>query len=126
MFLDDQHKKAFEHFLKEADLVWDESCRCYDEVLRRQLGFLYILAYYQEDYIKYEGEGFYVEMFEDLEIGGPTYLLEKEVTLREKYSHEWLIKWAKKLLIGETMTMEGLSDQQKKLYERAKYIANSR
>lgn len=74
-----------------------------DSLLKRQLAFLYMIAYYQEDYYQYEGETFYIECFEALEIGGPTYLLEEEVVLRDEYPHEKVLSIAKTILLGKKL-----------------------
>ena len=127
-FLNEHHQQAFIDFLEEGYLEKEKNLnnnlKAYDEVLKRQLGFLYILAFYQEDYKRYEGETFYIEGIEDLEIGGPVYLLEKEVILREEYPHEKMITFAKAILKGEILESKSLTEVEEKLYEKALHIAD--
>ena len=70
-FINKQHEQDFKLLMKEV----------YFEITKPQLAFLYLISYYQKDYLKFEGECFYIEALEDLEIGGPTYLFEEAVGL---------------------------------------------
>lgn len=133
-FLTAWHKANFIHLLEEAYLDSEKMIASSfiegDSLLKRQLAFLYMIAYYQEDYRQYEGEAFYIECFEEMEIGGPTYLLEEEVSLREDYPHEKVLHYAKALLIGGESVIEqcGVAAEDQviqKLYENACVIANN-
>lgn len=118
-YLTKEHQEVFEQILDEAYVTIEDT-----PLMRRQLAFVYILSYYQKDYERYEGEGFYIEALEELEIGGPTYLLEEGVGLRKDYPHEYIVTWAKALLKGRGLPIDGLSEEQKKLYKEALHIAN--
>lgn len=72
-------------------------------LLKRQLAFIYLIAYYQEDYKVYEGENFYiVPNYDDVNfsVGGPTYLLEEQIGVKT-YSHEIILEVARALLEGQ-------------------------
>ena len=103
LFKDDKHESAYRQLLEEADLT-DTALQQPTLLLRRQLAFLYLIALFQEDYIHYEGEAFYVEAYEELSLGGPTYLLETCMG-EANYPHEQILDIAKKLLQGETTNL---------------------
>lgn len=118
-FLTEEHAHVFNQLLEEAYVQLEDT-----PLMRRQLAFLYMLTYYQKEYEAYEGEGFYIEAFEDLEIGGPTYLLEDAVNLRADYPHEYIIYWAKALLRGQMLGVDTLQEDARELYQEALQIAN--
>ena len=99
IFKNHEHERAYNQLIQEADLT-DTELRQPTALLRRQLAFLYLIALFQEDYIHYEGEAFYVEAYEELSLGGPTYLLETCMA-EETYPHEQILCIAKKLLQGD-------------------------
>ncbi len=97
-----QHHQAFYDLLAQMDLP-QEFFITPSTLLRRQLAFIYLIAYYQEDYKRYEGEAFYIEPeYDDMHfsIGGPTYLLEDQIGTRT-YGHEIILEGAKALLEGK-------------------------
>ncbi len=101
IFKDHHHEDAYNHLIEEADLTEIE-LKQPSALLRRQLAFLYLIALFQDDYIHYEGEAFYVEAYEELSLGGPTYLL--EACMGEgTYPHEQILYIAKKLLQGDVI-----------------------
>lgn len=131
MFINEAHGEAFRAFLEEAYLDVDTLMKGMweglDSTLRRQLAFLYMVSYYQQEYKDYEGESFYVEAFEELEIGGPVYLLEEEVHLRYECPHEWVLHFAKPLLRGERVVdeqVDAIDETLHQLYTKALAIAN--
>lgn len=99
LFKDNKHERAYNQLIEEADLT-DTELRQPSALLRRQLAFLYLIALFQEDYIHYEGEAFCVEAYEELSLGGPTYLLDPSIG-QGTYPHEQILDIAKKLLQGE-------------------------
>ena len=98
LFKDEKHQKAYYQLLEEADLTENELQQP-SKLLRRQLAFLYLIALFQEDYRHYEGEVFYVEAYEEISLGGPTYLLEGCIG-EGTYPHEHILFIAKALLQG--------------------------
>ncbi|MGL5677798.1 MAG: hypothetical protein ACRDDX_15480 [Cellulosilyticaceae bacterium] len=131
MFINEAHEEAFCTFLEEAyldvDMLMKGTWEGLDSTLRRQLAFLYMVSYYQQDYKDYEGESFYVEAFEELEIGGPVYLLEEEVHLRTECPHEWVLHFAKPLIRGERVVdeqVDNIDEIMQELYTKALTIAN--
>ncbi len=99
IFKNHEHERAYNQLIEEADLTEIE-LKQPSVLLRRQLAFLYLIALFQEDYIYYEGEAFYVEAYEELSLGGPTYLL--DACMGEgTYPHEQILYIAKRLLQGE-------------------------
>lgn len=106
-----QHQAAFDDLLKQMDLS-PETLRMPSPLLRRQLAFIYLIAYYQEDYKKYEGEAFYIEPdYDDIHfsIGGPTYLLDSQIGTR-RYAHEIILEAAKAVLEGKEVK-EHMADE---------------
>lgn len=95
-YKNEAHQKAFETFLDEMYLSQKEKERP-SKLLRRQIAFAYLLALYEADYEKYEGEGFYFEIGEELSLGGPTYLLDPRYGLRNK-EYEKIVPIACELL----------------------------
>ena len=78
LFKDMSHKKAYQIFIEDMYLSEKEQHHP-SPLLKKQQGFVYLLALYQETYKAYEGEAFYIETGEELSLGGPTYLLEEEI-----------------------------------------------
>ncbi|MHC1750237.1 MAG: hypothetical protein AB9856_18370 [Cellulosilyticaceae bacterium] len=105
-FRDCQHEAEFKELLEQGEIN-EATVEYSDDLTRRQILFLYLIAMYQEDYLKNEGCKFYLEAYEELEIGGPTYLLEDEITL-SKAPHEAMLKVAKQILKGEAVCFESL------------------
>ncbi len=99
IFQDSKHEQAYHRFLHEAGLTQQE-LEVPSPLLRRQLAFLYLIALFQEDYIYYEGEVFYIEAYDELSLGGPTYLLEEDIGEGD-YPHEKILRVAKHILKGE-------------------------
>lgn len=98
-FQDSKHEQAFRVFLEEANYTPKE-LEVPSPLVRRQLAFLYLIALFQEDYIYYEGQGFYIEAYEEISLGGPTYLLEDDIG-EGNYPHEKILVVAKCILKGE-------------------------
>ncbi|MGL4345292.1 MAG: hypothetical protein ACRCTE_08850 [Cellulosilyticaceae bacterium] len=90
VFKDAMHQKHFEELVSQGE----------GELLPKQRAFLYLIAMYQEDYRHYEGAPFWVEVYEEVSIDGPVYLLEDGVNLK-KYDHERVLIYAKAILRGE-------------------------
>lgn len=98
-FRNESHKKAFFEMV-EAMYLSEEEIKRPSDLIKRQLTFTYLIALYQEDYAKYEGDTFYIEMGEELSLGGPTYLLEERYGERVK-DYEKIIPIAARILKGE-------------------------
>ena len=75
-FRNEKHQSAFFEMVSDMYLS-DEEMSMPSSMLKRQLAFSYLIALYQEDYARYEGDIFYIEMGEELSLGGPTYLLDE-------------------------------------------------
>ena len=99
VFQNAKHEQAYQTFLEEAYLTEGELGEP-TALLKRQLAFLYLIALFQDDYIHYEGENFYIEAYEELSLGGPTYLLEGHIGEGD-YPHEKILSVAKNILKGE-------------------------
>lgn len=116
-FKNTQHEQAFIELIEQGEL----------ELSRKQIAFLYLIAMYQEDYEHYEGMKFYVEVYEEISIDGPVYLLEDSVKL-EDFAHEKMLKVAKAILRGEEPQVEELEEEDrvfaKKAYHFAKGLAS--
>ncbi len=82
-FKDEVHRKAFLELLEGMYLSADEM-KLPTQLLKRQFAFAYLIALYQKDYELYEGEGFYIEIGEELSLGGPTYLMDERYGERTK------------------------------------------
>lgn len=109
----EKHKKAFfemieSMYLSEAELKKPST------LLKRQLAFSYLIALYQEDYAEYEGDIFYLEMGEELSLGGPTYLLDERYGKRTK-DYEKIIPIACRILKGERI--EEIIHEEKKVLQ---------
>nr|WP_302596678.1 hypothetical protein [uncultured Cellulosilyticum sp.] len=116
-----QHQAAFHDLLKQMDLS-TKALKTPSQLLRRQLAFIYLIAYYQEDYKKYEGEAFYIEPdYDDIHfsIGGPTYLLENQIGTR-RYGHEIILEAAKAVLEGKEIKVDVADETVKFLIHEAK------
>ncbi|WP_172674748.1 hypothetical protein [Cellulosilyticum ruminicola] len=90
--------------------------------LKKQFAFLYLIAFYQTDYKKHEGEVFYIEPeYDDIHfsIGGPTYLLEEKIGTRT-YGHEIILEPAKAFLEGKEVNEEVFDEQTSFLIHQAK------
>ena len=99
LFKDKSHEEAYQNFIEEMYLSEEELYHP-SSLLKRQQGFVYLLALYQEAYKQYEGEAFYIEAGEELSLGGPTYLLEEKIG-QSKYPHEKMLFLASSILKGE-------------------------
>jgi hypothetical protein len=126
LFKDQKHQEAYEKLLEEADLThseWEKKT----ELIRRQLAFFYLIALFQEDYRHYEGEAFYVEAYEEISLGGPTYLLEDCIG-EGNYSHEQILFIAKELLQGKIAqvptALEHYSPFIKEAFRLVQYISS--
>lgn len=120
-FKNSQHQAAFHDLLSQMDLAPKALSRL-SPLLRRQLAFIYLIAYYQEDYKKYEGEAFYVEPdYDDIHfsIGGPTYLLDSHIGTRT-YGHEMILEAAKAMLEGKEVKEDIADETVKFLIHEAK------
>lgn len=99
LFKDKSHEEAYQTFIDEMYLSEEELYHP-SSLLKRQQGFVYLLALYQESYKQYEGEAFYIEAGEELSLGGPTYLLEEEIG-QSNYPHEKMLFLASRILKEE-------------------------
>ena len=99
LFKDKSHEEAYQTFIEEMYLSEEELYHP-SSLLKRQQGFVYLLALYQEAYKQYEGEAFYIEAGEELSLGGPTYLLEEKIG-QSNYPHEKMLFLASRILRGE-------------------------
>ena len=99
LFKDKSHEEAYQNFIEEMYLSEEELYHP-SSLLKRQQGFAYLLALYQEAYKQYEGEAFYIEAGEELSLGGPTYLLEEKIG-QSNYPHEKMLFLASNILKGE-------------------------
>lgn len=113
VFKDKQHEEEFKTLLEQGEITLEE-IDYEDELTRKQILFLYLIAMYQEDYLKNEGCKFYLENYGELEIGGPTYLLEDDIGLSNR-PHECVLKVAKQILKGETVALEKLDTEVRSL-----------
>lgn len=82
-FKNKSHEEAFEEML-EAMYLSETEIKAPSYELKKQLAFGYLIALYQKDYAKYEGERFYFELGEELSLGGPTYLLDERYGSRNR------------------------------------------
>lgn len=123
-FKDLKHKQAFFTLLEEMYLS-EEEMNSPSTLLKRQLGFVYLLALNQEVYEQYEGEIFYIEAGEELSLGGPTYLLEEGVGTR-RYPHEQMLLLASSLLKGEEVDYLACPIEDKSYLEQALRIIGIR
>lgn len=121
LFKDKQHKKAYQTFIEEMYLA-EEEMKYPSPLLKRQQGFVYLLALYQEAYKQYEGEPFYIEVGEELSLGGPTYLLEESIG-NSNYTHERILLLASCLLKGEEIDYTLCPIDDKVYFEQALLIA---
>lgn len=96
LFKDMYHKKAYQTFIEEMYLS-EQEMKHPSPLLKRQQGFVYLVALYQETYKQYEGEPFYIEAGEELSLGGPTYLLEGDIG-KSNQPHERILLLASYLL----------------------------
>lgn len=117
------HEEAFNELItqSEGELSVHES---QDEQKRRQVALLYLIAMYQEEYERYEGMKFYVEVYEEISIDGPVYLLEDCIKL-EDFAHEKILKAAKDILRGCKPHLEKLEIEDVKFVEIAYNFAVS-
>lgn len=115
------HKQAFYTFLEEMYLSEEEMNRP-STILKRQLGFVYLLALNQEAYKQYEGDIFYIEVGEELSLGGPTYLLEEGIGTRQ-YAHEQMLLLASSILKGDEIEESACPIEDKAYLEQALRIA---
>ena len=107
-FKNKAHQLEFEQLMEQSDL----------ELNRRQVAFLYLVAMYQEAYERYEGMKFYVEVYEEMSIDGPVYLLEEQVNL-EDFAHEKILKVAKDILKGIEPNLELVEAEDRAFAEKA-------
>ncbi len=92
------------------------------EGLKKQFAFIYLIAFYQADYKRYEGEAFYIAPeYDDIHfsIGGPTYLFDEAIGTRT-YPHEIILEPAKALLEGKEVKEEGFDEVASFLVHQAK------
>ena len=112
-FKNKAHEEAFRALLMQSE---GELCinKLEDEKKRRQIAFLYLIALYQEDYEYYEGSRFSVEVYEEISLDGPVYLLEECIQL-EDFAHERMLKVAKNILRGNEPNLEKVDEADVKL-----------
>ena len=107
-FISEYHKEAFLELVEEMYLESKE-LKHPSNLLKRHLAFAYLIAAYQKEYQVHEGEQFYIEVGEELSLGGPTYLLDERYGERTK-EYEWILVIALKILKGEISTFEEIGD----------------
>lgn len=107
-FRDNKHEEAFYELIEQSEITDREVKESkVGSLIRRQLAFLYLIALYQEDFKRYEGMKFYIEVYEEMSIDGPVYLLDEAVKLGD-YPHEKMLKVAKDLLRGDRPSLDVL------------------
>lgn len=118
-FKNKAHQLDFEQLMEQSELELNRLHEA-NGLVRRQIAFLYLVAMYQEAYERYEGMKFYVEVYEEMSIDGPVYLLEDQVKL-EDFAHEKILKVAKDILRGIEPNLEPIEAEDrvfaKKAYE---------
>ena len=129
-FFSEQHKKEFYALLIQADIIeeQDETLYKVEEIqigslLSRQVVFFYLIALYQEDFLYYEGEKFWVEAYEDISLDGPVYLLDEEIGT-PKHDYEWAIHIGKQILIGMPIDEQTVPQNMKLFIEEIIYMLN--
>lgn len=134
-FKDQKHEKNFYSLLEQAELLGLEErgekleslfeqmeiLRLEDSIEKKQVAFLYLIAVYQDDFITYEGMPFYVEVYEEISLDGPVYLLDEKIGT-PKYEHEWSVYYGKKILQNERINLEEVPKNMKKFVENAMNI----
>lgn len=123
LFKDANHEKAYQTFIEDMYLS-EEELHDPSPLLRRQQGFVYLLALYQKVYEVYEGEAFYIEAGEEISLGGPTYLLEEEIET-STFPHERILYFAKCILKGENIVYDLCLEADRDYVEQALKIADS-
>lgn len=98
-FKDEIHKNYFLEMIESMYLSEAEMDNL-TTLIKRQIAFCYLIALYQKDYEIYEGDYFYVELGEELSLGGPTYLLDERYGERIR-DYEKIIPIACRLLEQE-------------------------
>lgn len=119
------HKRAFIELLQQAEVLGQGE---YDlhilskiekgSFVARQIAFFYLIAMYQEELEHHEGMKFYVEVYEEISLDGPIYLLEDCIGM-PRYEYEWNIQFAKKILKNETINLEQVPSNMRKFVEIA-------
>lgn len=122
LFKDKHHEKSYQTFIEEMYLS-EEEIKHPLPLLKRQKGFVYLLALYQEVYKQYEGEAFYIEAGEELSLGGPTYLLEESIG-NSNHPHERILLLASCLLKGEEIDYTMCPIEDKVYFEQALLIVS--
>lgn len=120
-FRDKEHEEEFKELLMQTELT-DQEIMIADDLLKRQIAFFYLIALYQEEYLKYEGCKFYVEVYEDISLDGPTYLLSDEIE-EVNHAHEKMIKVAKALLQGKEPNTDEIEVAEQEWIKQAMTIA---
>lgn len=111
------HQLEFEQLMEQSELETDRLHEA-SGLVRRQVAFLYLVAMYQEAYERYEGMKFYVEVYEEMSIDGPVYLLEDQVKL-ENFAHEKILKVAKDILRGIEPDLESVEAEDRAFAKKA-------
>lgn len=131
-FKDQKHEENFYSLLEQAELLGLEKrgerfeslseqmkiLHFEDNIEKKQVAFLYLIALYQDDFITYEGMPFYVEVYEEISLDGPVYLLDEKVG-KPTYEHEWGVYYGKKILQNERINLEEVPKNMKKFVENA-------
>ena len=118
-FFSDQHKKEFYNLLIQADIIEEQDDTLYKveeieigSLLSKQIAFFYLIALYQEDFLHYEGEKFWVESYEEISLDGPVYLLEDKIG-EPKNDYEIVIYIGKQILRDMDMNIEDVPNHMK-------------
>lgn len=112
-----EHEDDYNELVEQMYLS-EEERKNPNGLLRRQLAFCYLIALYQEDYERYEGHKFYIELGEELSLDGPTYLLEDGIGER-RYKHEQILPLACQILQGEEAVIPTSMEDDRKWIEEA-------
>lgn len=129
-FFSDQHKEEFYNLLIQADIIEEQDDTLYkiEEVsigslLNKQITFFYLIALYQEDFLHYEGEKFWVEAYEDISLDGPIYLLEDKIG-EPKQDYERAIHIGKQILRGINISIEDIPESMKEYINQVIVMLN--
>ncbi|MGL4737174.1 MAG: hypothetical protein ACRCW2_06910 [Cellulosilyticaceae bacterium] len=98
-FENNKHRMHFEALLSQGEGM----------LTAMQEAFIYLIAMGQDDYEYYEGLPFYIEVFEEVSLDGPVYLLEDNMDL-SGYRHERLLAYAKCIVRGEHIKIEDVEE----------------
>ncbi|MEF9960415.1 MAG: hypothetical protein RR448_06525 [Niameybacter sp.] len=124
-FKDAQHREAFCELLEQAEVIAAGEVEVgqlkkikASDLLSRQIAFFYLIALYQRDIETYEGIPFYVEVYEEISLDGPVYLLDEKIGI-PVHDYEWAVYFGKRIVMGETINLEQVPRSMRKFVEAA-------